>query len=70
MQHCQQAGWSVEGMVADVSLAEDRQRLVARAAELFGGKLGALPAMECCFTQLGRSGLKAATDVCCGNAYG
>jgi Tropinone reductase 1 len=37
---CRKAGWHVEGMLADVSVPQDRKKLVAKAVELFDGKLG------------------------------
>lgn len=42
LEHCRQEGWDVNGLVADVSLHRDRQRLVEKASELFGGKIDVL----------------------------
>lgn len=39
---CRAAGWDVQGIVADVSLAEDRQLLLDAVSEAFQGKLNVL----------------------------
>lgn len=42
LAHSKAQGWDVQGCVADVSKAEDRQRLVAAVSEAFGGQLQVL----------------------------
>lgn len=62
--HCKAQGWDVQGCVADVSKADDRQNLVAAVSQAFGGQLTVLfnnvgtnirkPTEE--YTQVGRRG--------------
>ncbi|KAI7838183.1 hypothetical protein COHA_008031 [Chlorella ohadii] len=40
--HCKAQGWDVQGCVADVSKADDRQNLVAAVSQAFGGQLTVL----------------------------
>ncbi|GAB4819030.1 hypothetical protein N2152v2_006076 [Parachlorella kessleri] len=42
LDQSRQAGWRVDGIVTDVSLPEDRKKLIEKAAELFEGKLDVL----------------------------
>ena len=42
LAHCAAQGWDVQGQAADVSKAEDRQRLVAAASAAFDGVLHTL----------------------------
>ena len=42
LQQCHEAGWDVRGIQADVSQAEDRQRLMQAVSDAFGGSLNVL----------------------------
>lgn len=42
LEHCSSAGWDVQGISADVSKAEDRQRLMQAVSDAFGGRLNCL----------------------------
>ena len=42
LQQSTVAGWDVQGVTADVSLAEDRQRLMAEVSAAFSGTLHVL----------------------------
>lgn len=56
LQQCKSQGWDVQGCVADVAQAADRQRLVAAVSEAFGGRLQVL------FNNVGTNVRKKAVD--------
>lgn len=56
LAHCTVQGWDVHGLAADVSKAEDRQRLIAAVSEAYGGRLNVL------FNNVGTNVRKLAVD--------